>query len=151
FPVLRSAAALTSNAHPAARTPDPHELRRRAFAALRQLLTSLGESRPLILAIDDLQWGDADSALLLAELLRPREPPVLLLLASYRIEDEQTSPFLQAFLPEVARIPTGVRKVLEVEPLTPDETRELALRLLGRDDAEARLRAESVVRESGGN
>jgi eukaryotic-like serine/threonine-protein kinase len=78
-------------------TTDPARIRRQGVAALRQLLEALARHAPLIIAIDDLQWGDLDSAQVLAEVLAPPQPP-LLLVGSFRREDEDTSEFLRTFL-----------------------------------------------------
>jgi hypothetical protein len=135
FPVLQRVEAIAKAPKRAAETPDPQELRRRAARALRSLLDRMSVRRPLVLWVDDLQWGDEDSAALLAELVRPPDAPPLLLVGSFRSE-EMKAPFISALAVafESHRPALDVRE-LEVEPLGRTESRELATLLLGAEAA----------------
>ena len=89
FPVLERVPALME-AKSTVDTNDPMEIRRLGFEAFRTLLASLAARVTLVCWIDDLQWSDLDSLLLLRELLREPALPLLVLL-SYRSEDAATS------------------------------------------------------------
>ncbi|QQS46913.1 MAG: AAA family ATPase [Acidobacteriota bacterium] len=128
------------------------ELRRRAFTALKEMLARISEIRPLVLHIDDLQWGDNDSAGLLAELLEAPVPSRLMMLLAYRSEYEASSPFLQA-LERMSRAGDSTirHEKIPVQPFTIDEAAELARTLLGEANEENRRQAEQIAVESGGN
>jgi predicted ATPase len=87
FPVLARVDAIAGAPYPVRPVQDPHERRQRAFASLRELLGRVAERHLLVLVIDDLQWGDGDSAQLLQEVLRPPDAPPLLLVLASRDED----------------------------------------------------------------
>ena len=122
---------------------DPQETRTRSFTALRELLGRLAAWRPLVLVIDDYQWADADSVALLVEILRPPEPPPLLLVCTMRSDKGQLLP---------VPVP-GNAQLLELGRLAPHEAFELASELVAEGPAPTseRLSAESIAREAGGH
>lgn len=138
FPVLGRVPGITTAS---SQVVEPMRVRRRALAALRELLASAAARRQLVLHVDDAQWGDADSAALLLELLRPPTVFRLMLIASYRQEEESS-----AFLRELrARVPERVQvRELQVGPLAPDDAERLALELLGSDER-SRLAAQALL------
>ena len=148
FPVLQRVTAVAS-ASSQGSALEGQELRHQAFTALRELLREMTRLRPLALWVDDLQWGDLDSAELLASLLQGSEPPPFFFLLSYRGEDVDTSTCLRTLFPMLDQNTLVHRQEVPVEPLTPAEAMELAQQLLG-PTADMK-QAERIARESSGN
>src|SRR5262249_6182099 len=86
FPVLTRVESIGRTPDPVRPVRDPQERRQRAFASLRELVSRIAEQRTVVMLVDDLQWGDLDSMHLLREILRPPDPPPLLLVAASRPE-----------------------------------------------------------------
>jgi hypothetical protein len=81
----------------------PQRLRRRGIETLREVLDWLAAPRPVVLSLDDVQWGDRDSSALLVDLLGHGAPPLLVLL-SYRSPDANEGAFIPSLmLPELPR------------------------------------------------
>ncbi len=162
FPAFAWLDKLPSPGFPRAETPNPREGRRRAFAALRQLLTRVAEIEPIVIALDDMQWADIDTAALIAELMRGPETPRLLLLLAYRTGDRTKSEPLKMLLGESSPIalehavfsretrPVEVRLV-EVNALGGEDASSLARSLLGSQGPAAASQAAMIANESSGN
>jgi hypothetical protein len=131
-------------AAPPAAALDSQAARRRGAAALRALLAQLAAAQPLVCVLDDLQWGDVDSARLLADIVRPPDAPRMLVIASHR----PSAPDDAGFLAALDERPLGIRDTrLALRELEPGAAAELARDLLG----EREPTALTVGRESGGN
>lgn len=129
---------------------EPQALRKRAFQALRGLLHRLAAGTRLVLVVDNLQWGDLDSARLLTELMAPPSAPPLMFLCAYRNENVEQSPMLRELV--VPQVRTGSQHEvvqIEVTALSLVEGAELARRLLGA--AATPARAQAIAIESQGN
>lgn len=148
FPVLRKLPSLMPAHERDSEVTDHPESRRRGFAALRTLFSRLSAKRRCILFIDDVQWGDLDSAALLEELIRPPAPPILLLIA-FRTEEEEMSPLLKRLRPALMRL--GRHTDILVPPLEKGEAEEMTRLLLAQSGSLPASLAGSIARESGGN
>jgi len=148
FPVMQRVEASASIRRSEQQHTDPLVLRQRAFTALRELLTRLAARQPLVVYIDDLHWADADSAVLLEELLRPPQAPPILTIACLRTEEIASKPFLQALLERTgSKAGTG----LPLEPMTDDEARALLAFALGVGVSVGGETLLQIAREAGGN
>ncbi|MCC7540601.1 MAG: AAA family ATPase, partial [Deltaproteobacteria bacterium] len=149
FPVLRRVDALTA---PVLRPPpaDPVELRRRAFLALRELLSRLADARPVVLAVDDLQWADDDSFDVLEELVRGPDPPAILVLLVAETIDETAPPKLLELRVRLEKLheARAIELVdMHLEPFSPEEALELSRALRGPDAPEP----DEIVRVAAGS
>ncbi len=148
FPVLDRVEVIADA--PKKHVPDPQELQSRAFVALRELLWALRDRQPLVVYIDDLQWVDRDTTVLMGYLLAQREAIPALAIGSHRVEGGEHNALLQAIIAGArANRSLDVRE-LRVPPLSGEAARLLAQRWLG-SDAQSTALAASVGEEAQGS
>jgi len=117
FPVLTRVAPLRDASKEDAAICDVRERRRIAIVALREVLSRLSWSGPLLLCADDVQWIDDDSLELLTEVVRmPDAPPLTLVALSRPDPSDKAAPLIERF-GRVTRV--------ELAPLTPAESERL--------------------------
>lgn len=143
--MLRRVKAVARAPQPRGTTPpEPQELRGRLFAAVRELVARLADRKPLVLVIDDLQWGDPDSLALLGAVLRPPDAPAVLVVATVR--EGINASLLEIWSP----LAPGLQRV-RLGPLPPAEARELAAALLAQTGSAGTSAAEAIAAEAAGH
>jgi hypothetical protein len=123
--------------------PTPQLAMARAALELHALLEALAGERPIVLFLDDAQWGDYQSAEIFLRLLTAGAGPRIVLVLAYRTEDWRTSLLLQTILGS-----TTPRAEVQLEKLTPPMMDKLVRR--ERPDAPKAFR-DVAVREADGN
>ena len=152
FPILSRVGAIKSRRHDASPIADPHEMRRRAIGALRFILSRFSEKQVVVLTIDDLHWGDVDSAQLLIELLLPPNPPRILLIATCRDDWAETSECLKTIRAGLCSEDSRCSFAdMRVDLLAEGDAHELAAAAIGGTGPEAEVLTSAIVREAQGN
>src|SRR6056297_625186 len=152
FPVLRRVEVIADRRALVSGNIDSRQVRYRAFSALRELLTNIGRGRPTILFVDDLQWGDADSAAALNEVLRPPDGPAVLMLGSYRSDEVDESQFLTEWREKQSDDGKSIEQtVVEVAPLTEAECVLLISSRLGIAPEQLREQSGGLFEDTRGN
>lgn len=152
FPLLNRVETIAKIAIPGATRMEPEKIRARGFFAFRELLVSISRRMPVVIQIDDLQWGDSDSAKALVELMTSIEKPALMFLGCFRSDEANESPFLQTWngLASQHSIHQNERQV-QVEPLNRRQCIELAALRTGTDSEVLAKQAGALYEDSGGN
>jgi serine/threonine protein kinase len=153
FPALKRVNALAQllDEEDADEIRDLRERKRLAFRAFRELCKRLARQRPLVLFIDDLQWGDRDSSPLFQELIAGPDAPPVLIVCAYRSEDEARSP-LVALLKDLHKVDESLMRLVDVQVTalsTPDAARLAKSLLEARSGAAAA--ADLIAREAEGS
>ena len=99
------------------------------------------------MCIDDFQWADVDSVRLLNALMRPPDPPAMLVMLGFR-DDLAPSPAMTELTDPAALVGRDVRE-LALGPLAEQDALDLTMKLMG-DAADPRL-ARIYVERAGAN
>jgi predicted ATPase/class 3 adenylate cyclase len=119
---------------------DAADARRRLHRAAIRLLSATASYRPVVLAIDDLQWADRDTLLLLSELLTVSLRNVLVV-GAHRAGE---------FDPGAAGLKSESLNSIQLEPLAPEDVEELLADVCGQSVELGDVAAEFHHR-TGGN
>jgi adenylate cyclase len=118
---------------------EPEQLQRQIALAARVLIEWRLDNQPLLIVIEDLHWADAASVDVLRHVVDQLADRPLMVLVSHRPD---TQP------PLVAR---AAQAVVQVSPLTPDETRALVAGLFGASVDVLERVQEFIAARAGGN
>ena len=152
FPVLKRVDAIlqTMEKDPV-QISNVAELRRRAFHAFAALLKAISAERPVVICLDDVHWGDSDSAALFQHLFSRRSVPPVVIVAAYRA-GEPPPEFIRLWRTHVAAASSPVRVTsITVGPLDSHSVDQLARSRLARDGISDQEAVSALASQSGGN
>ena len=107
--------------------------RYRMFEACAQLLRATSRSGPVLVVIDDLQWADRGSLLLLRHLIRSTRETAVCIVLTYRDDERHRTPDASDVVEDIVREDSVTRIALDA--LTEDHVRAVIRSAIGRDAA----------------
>jgi len=130
---------------------DPLAEQQRLFESMLTFLTHLAAQRPLLVIIEDIQWGDGGTLSLLRHLARrarlQRSRLRMLILITFREEDLDSACCLNDTLLDLARERLAVR--MRLERYTREQTREV-LEMMFQEDPDPDF-LDAIYQETEGN
>jgi hypothetical protein len=112
----------------------------------------MADRNPLVISIDDLQWGDMDSVAFIAELVLPANVAALLLILSFRSEGAESSAPLRTLKSFEQRAKSAESWLnLELGGLSEQEGLELLELLHAEAPPVSEAQSREILRESGGS
>jgi predicted ATPase/KaiC/GvpD/RAD55 family RecA-like ATPase len=126
----------------------PEHSRDRLFEAVSQFITNISRETPLLVILDDLQWTDESSLLLMHYLTRGVYKESLLLLGAFRDTDVDDRHPLSAVLAELNR--ERLLQSVQLKRMSFDDVSELIKQILEQDDVSTEF-CELVYEKTRGN
>jgi len=126
----------------------PEQEQNRLFEAVSQFVTNISREAPLLVVLDDLQWTDASSLLLLHYLARGVQKTPLLLLGAYRSTDIDAKHPLTPVLTELNR--ERLPQSIQLKRMSFNDVSEMMRSILEQDDVPAEF-CKLVYEKTKGN
>jgi tetratricopeptide (TPR) repeat protein len=110
----------------------PEQEQNRLFEAVSQFITNISRETPLLVVLDDLQWTDPSSLLLMHYLARGVQKTSLLLLGAYRSTDIDDKHPLTPVLAELNR--ERLTQEIQLKRMSLGDVSEMIKNILEQDD-----------------
>ena len=110
----------------------PEQEQNRLFEAVSQFITNISQETPLLVVLDDLQWTDPSSLLLLHYLARGVQKTPLLLLGAYRSSDIDAKHPLSPVLTELNR--ERLPESIQLKRMSLSDVSEMMKNILEQED-----------------
>jgi predicted ATPase/KaiC/GvpD/RAD55 family RecA-like ATPase len=126
----------------------PEQEQNRLFEAVSQFITNISRETPLLVVLDDLQWTDPSSLLLLHYLARGVQKTPLLLFGAYRSTDIDAKHPLTPVLMELNR--ERLPQSMQLKRMSLSDVSEIIRNILEQDDVPTEF-CELVYEKTKGN